>query len=263
MGFVTNIFEKSIIYLQTIMGDILKVLALFLIGWWLINKFCRLIPVFFKKSNSDMGVASFLESVIKFSCRIVLIMIILGCLGFNVAPITTALAASLVTIGIALKDNISNLVSGIILVINKPLRVGDYIECDGVKGTVVRIEMMFTILKMEEENHTAVIPNNKLTSSSIVRVSKFNSTNLSFEYVIDFPSNKSKSVHRYLEKTFLLSNKILHIPAPTVNIKSLEENKIQVNIDVWCEVKDSEFAKKDIAAVIEKIKAYNTDVSNS
>ena len=129
-----------------------KALLIFLIGWWIINKVCKLVLVFFQKATSQASFASFLNSVLKFSLRILLIVSVLGYLKFNVTSLIAAIGASFVAIGISLKDSISNIVGGIILVTNNPIHVGDYIEFENVSGKVVKIEMLFTTLKSSEEN---------------------------------------------------------------------------------------------------------------
>ena len=120
-----------------------KALLIFLIGWWIINKVCKFVLVFFQKATSQTSFASFLNSVLKFSLRILLIVSVLGYLRFNVTSLIAAIGASFVAIGISLKDSISNIVGGIILVTNNPIHVGDYIEFENVSGKVVKIEMLF------------------------------------------------------------------------------------------------------------------------
>lgn len=237
MEFFTNAFN----YLQPSLVawslTVLQVLFVLVVGWFLINKLCTLLLIFFQKTNSDAGVASFLESLLKFLLRIILVITILGQLGLNVTSMFAALGASLVAIGISLKDGLSNVVSGIVLVLNKPIHIGDYIEFEGTKGTVIKIEMMFTTLQSDEENKTIIIPNSRLISNNIGRKSEFNAELIDVSYESDSFTDKYGEFGSYFEKEFILNNKILHLPAPEIEVKVQKDKKILIRLQVWCQNK--------------------------
>lgn len=236
---------------QTIAVDILKAILVLLIGWFAINRFCKFVVILMQKSFKDMGVVSFLESLTKFALRLLLIVVVLQCLGFDVTAILAAIAASLVAVGMSLKDSVSNLVSGIALVINKPIRVGDYIECDGSKGHVMRIEMMYTFLQTENDGEMIVIPNSKLSSSSIKRVSEYNFKKIEFERQINFVP-KTSELNKHFEKEFLLSKDICQIPAPKIRIQNIDGGKADLKIDIWCRINESENVRKQLEIISNK-----------
>lgn len=219
--------------------------------WQIINRVCKLVPVFFKKTCSDMGMASFLESVLKFLLRLLLVVSLLGYLGFNTTSIIAAISASLVAIGISLKDSVSNLVSGIILVVNKPIHVGDYIECDGKGGDVVKIEMLFTTLQTEDPNKTVIVPNAKLISNNITRISKFNSAKLELTYEISFEC-KNSDCQKFFGKEFIMNDKILQLPTPQINLIKLPNDKFAIAVELWCQNQYSEQVKRDLEKMFKK-----------
>lgn len=218
-----------------------KALLIFLIGWWIINKICKLVLVFFQKVTSQTSFASFLNSVLKFLLRILLIVSVLGYLKFNVTSLIAAIGASFVAIGISLKDSISNIVGGIILVTNNPIHVGDYIEFENVSGKVVKIEMLFTTLKSSEENKMVVIPNSRLVSNNITRKSPHDIKSVEFNSDISVPNN-NMDFSKFFEKEFILNDKIVQLPAPRIRIKK-EDNKAHIHIKLWCQVQDEEAVK--------------------
>ncbi|MBR2579488.1 MAG: mechanosensitive ion channel [Clostridia bacterium] len=237
--------------LQGAMFTVLQAVAIFAIGWWVINAVCKFVLLFFQKSFKDVGVASLLESILKFSLRVLLIVAVLQHLGFEVTAILAAIGASLFAVGISLKDSISNLVSGIILVVNKPIHVGDYIECEKSKGTVVKIEMMFTFLQSSEENQIVVIPNSTLISSSINRVSEYNMVKIECERKISFVP-KMFDLKKYAEKEFLLNKNIFTVPAPEVKLQGVEDGISTVVLSVWCQKNKAESVNKSLEAMAEK-----------
>ena len=244
----------SVFHAQTIAIDVLKAVLVLLIGWFAINRFCKFVIILMQRSFKDLGVASFLESLTKFLLRMFLIVVILQCLGFDVTAILAAIVAPLVAVGMSLKDSVSNLVSGIALVINKPIRVGDYIECDGSKGHVVRIEMMYTFLQTENEDEMVVIPNSKLSCSSIKRVSEFNFKKIEFERQMNFVP-KTSELYKHFEKEFLLSKDIFQVPAPKISIRNIEDGKIDLRVSAWCRINEAENVKKQLEIISYKFES--------
>ena len=149
---------------------IVSIVAL-IIFWWLINKLDKIIIKILNKSYVEKGMVYFLSSISKYTLRIFLIAILLGNLGVNMVSVMTALGASLVTVGFALKDSMSNMAGGIILVVVKPFKVGDYIETKDAKGIVSKIEIMFTTLE-GDDGKSIIIPNTNLISNTVTKSTK-------------------------------------------------------------------------------------------
>lgn len=209
--------------------NILKSVLILIIGWWIINKISKILLVFLNKSNIDTGIISFLNSCSKFSLRMILIAIIMSELGFNINSILTAIGASFIAVGISLKDSLSNFISGMVLIITKPIHVGDLIEFENFSGTVMKIEMLFTTLQTQDISKTVIIPNTKLVSNCVVRKSQYNISKFEFEKNIpEHIINKSKEIIKFLEKEILINTKICEFPKPEINI-----NNQKLHITVW------------------------------
>ena len=237
-----------------------KGLILLIIGWWLINRVSKLCLVFFRKTCVEMGITSFLDSLLKFSLRIILLICVLGCLGFDVTSMLTALGASFIAVGISLKESLSNFISGIVLVINKPIHVGDFIEFENFSGTVMKIEMLFTTLQTSEENKTVIIPNSKLVSNTVVRKSRYNISGLEFDYKLS-SSILDKEVYKFLDKEILLNNDILQVPAPQIKIEKISESDSKLSISVWCQDQKNEKINDDIERITQRLSTkYNIHI---
>ncbi len=252
MNFVESTFNYFRVLLQESSSMLIQSALILVVGWWIVNKVCKIATIFFQKGISDKGIISFLNSIIKFSLRLVLLLIVMATLGMDVTSLMAAVAASLVAIGIALKDNISNLVSGIILVISKPVRVGDMVEFDGVKGKVLKIEMMFTTLKSDTDNELIIAPNSKLVSNNIKRVSEYNMTEIAKSYKSNSGCDKIKEIKLLLQKELILSKKILSVPAPEIKLIS-GENGFSLHIKIWTQKRYRESIKEDIDKIVTKV----------
>ncbi len=252
MEFVKNICDFLTQSIKDNYMMLIQSALILVIGWWLINKICKISLAFFQKSVSDAGMSSFLYSLMKFSLRLVLIIIIMAHMGLDVTSLMAAIAASLVAIGISLKDNISNLVSGIILVINKPIHVGDYIEFDGVKGEIIKIEMLFTTLKSDEKEKMVVVPNSKLISNNIIRKSEYNVCSIKSCYTAPLNISKSKEVTLFLNKEILLNKKIDQIPEPVIKLKE-ENDGVLLEMEVFTKNKFRKQVEKDVDETVNKL----------
>ncbi len=253
MDFLKNIFELWQPSLVNYITTMIQSLLILVIGWWGINKICNIFLLFFQKTASETAVASFLDSIIKFSLRMILIIMVLGHLGLNVTSLLAAIGAAVVAIGIALKENISNLVSGIILVISKPIHVGDYIEFESLKGTVIKIEMLFTTLQSKDDGKTIIIPNARLVANNIARKSDYDISELWVCYEADAGNLKASEINKHLEKEFVLNNKILQIPKPIIETEISENKKITLKVKVWSQNQHKELARKDVETATVKL----------
>ena len=258
MEFIQSIGNYLGSSLQFAFFNVLKAAAIFVIGWWVVTSICKIVLLSCQKSFKDVGVASLLESILKFSLRIILLVAVLQCFGFDITAIVAAIGASLFAVGISLKDSIANLASGIILVVSKPIHVGDYIECDKSAGTVVKIEMMFTFLQSPEENQVVVIPNSKLISSSINRVSEYNMVRIECERKIPFIP-KMSDLKKYVEKEFLLNKNIFTVPVPEVKLQGVEDGISTIVLSVWCQRNKAASVNESLEAMAEKFEAKHSN----
>ena len=154
--------------------------VVFIISWWLAIKLAKIIRKAMIRAKIESSVISFTFSVSKVAFRTIAILITLSCLGINISSLIAALGAALVTVGLALKDSLSNIASGTIIIINHPFKIGDYLEIEKFSGVVVKIEIMFTTL-IDEEGSEIIIPNSKLTSTGMKNKGKKKPNNDSLE----------------------------------------------------------------------------------
>ncbi|BED91826.1 MAG: mechanosensitive ion channel [Candidatus Improbicoccus pseudotrichonymphae] len=212
------------------LSHIVKAFAALFCGLWAIKKTSKLVVVFLNKYINDSGLVSFLEVVIKFILRVLLFIIFLTFFNINIFSIIATLSASIVTLSLILRESLSNLASGLMIIIGKPIHVGDYVEVNSFKGTVVRIDVTFTIL-LNDEGKTIIVPNSKLISDIIKRKSQWDIIPIEFRYKLS-NSKKIKSLENNLERYIVMSkNKVLATPRFEIKYSSdNEETKLVINI---------------------------------
>ncbi|MCD4707996.1 MAG: mechanosensitive ion channel, partial [Candidatus Sabulitectum sp.] len=146
---------------------ILTALAIVIVGRWIAIKFRKIVRKALLKKAIDATIVNFACSIAYVSLMAFIIVAALGQLGVQTSSIVAILGASALAIGLALQGSLSNLSAGVILMITRPFKIGDYIEASGDTGVVDLISLMATTLKTVD-NKKIIIPNSKLTGNSIV-----------------------------------------------------------------------------------------------
>ncbi len=155
-------------YLVKVIAAIIEVIISFFLGPFVKRQIMRL----HNQKGVDEGVLTFTGSLANTAIRFIGFIIALGQLGVDMSVVVGAFSAVGLGVSLALKENMSNVASGMQILITKPFKVGDYIACDGLEGTVTAIEIMFTTLKTVD-NQQVVIPNAILISQSVVNYSLY------------------------------------------------------------------------------------------
>ena len=145
---------------------VLAALAIYIIGAWLIKKITKMVSKGLEKKASDAALASFVKSLVSITLWVLLIIITVGALGINTTSLAALLAAGGMAIGMALSGTVQNFAGGIMLLVFKPIKAGDFIEAQGFTGTVSEINITSTKL-VTLDNRVVFIPNGALSSGNI------------------------------------------------------------------------------------------------
>lgn len=144
--------------------DIIIAVIIFVIGKFIIKFILKFVDRIFAKSSADEGVAKFIHSVLKVTLYIILAITICGQIGIETTSFAAIVASGGLAIGLAFEGSLSNFAGGVMILIMKPFTVGDYIESNGVEGTVYKIDIFYTSLKTVD-NKSVKLPNGTLSNS--------------------------------------------------------------------------------------------------
>ena len=212
----------------------LKILIAFvvlIISFKLITTIFNKLDKKLEKRGMDVTLRKALIPVIRFVCKALIIVILIGYLGFETSSISALIVSLGATIGLALQGSLGNLAGGIILLIMRPYKIGDFIEVNGNSGTVSEIKLFYTYLNTPD-NKVVIIPNSTTSNASLINYS-INDTRrddivFSISYEEDF--EKAKKV---ILKVINDSSIILNNPEPFVNITSHSDNSIDILARFW------------------------------
>jgi small conductance mechanosensitive channel len=240
--------DESIEVLVSYGGGLVTAIAVFIIGRWVAKFVTGVIVRASRRAKVDETLLGFLQNVIYLMLLTVVCIASLGRLGVNTTSLSAILAAAGFAVGMALQGSLGNIASGVMLVVFKPFKVGDYVELGGTSGTVVEIQMFSTIL-LTPDNVRVVVPNGNITSGAISNYSAESRRRI--DLVIGCGYNDDlKAVRSFLEETVATDTRILRDPAPVVAVAELGDSSVNFIVRPWVPSGDYWAVKFDLTEQI-------------
>ena len=216
---------------------IIKALIVFLVGRLVINLLNKLVRKILSKRDIDPSVKTFVGSLVNVSLTILLIISVVGALGVQTTSFAALLASAGVAVGMALSGNLSNFAGGLIILLFKPYKVGDYIEAQGVGGTVKEVQMFHTVLGTVD-NKVIYIPNGSLSSGVVTNFSNQTTRRVDWTFGVEYGSDYEK-VKQVIESVLAKDSRILSEPAaPFIALTALADSSVNVVVRVWVNSSD-------------------------
>ena len=216
---------------------LIKALLVFIVGRFLISMINKLVQRVLLKRKIDPSIKTFVGSLIHIILMILLIISVVGAFGVQTASFAALLASAGVAIGMALSGNLSNFAGGLIILIFKPYKVGDFIEAQGLSGTVREIQIFHTVLTTTD-NKVIYIPNGSLSSSAVVNYSYQEVRRVDWTFGVEYGTDYAK-VKGVLEDILAKDERILQEPAaPFVAMSQLADSSVNYVVRVWVKSPD-------------------------
>ena len=218
-------------------GRILAALIIFIIGKFLINWANKLFATTLQKRNVDASIQSFLKSIVNITLLVMLFLAIIGKLGIELTSFAALLASVGVAVGMALSGNLSNFAGGVIILVFRPYKVGDYIEAStGASGTVTDIQIFHTVLTTPD-NKIIFAPNGAMSSAVVTNYSRKETRRLDFTFGVEYGTNFQQA-RTILMEIINEDTRILKDPAPFVEVGALADSSVNITVRVWVNASD-------------------------
>ena len=211
--------------------QIIAALIIFLVGRLLISLINKLVAKVLARKHVDAGVQTFVKSFVNIMLTILLIVAIISKLGVDTTSFAALLASAGVAVGMALSGNLQNFAGGLIILLFRPFKVGDFIECQGVSGTVKEIQIFHTILT-SGDNKVIYIPNGGLSSGTVINYSREETRRVDWTFTVEYGEDFNK-VESVINRLIEADEHILNTPAPFVNLIALADSSVNVVVRVW------------------------------
>lgn len=216
--------------------SIVYAIIVLIIGLYISKIVKKLVSKFLFKYNIGKGVTNFIVYGIYISMISVVTLTCLEIIGVKTTSVVAVLGAAGFSIGLAFKEILSNLGSGMIILFFKPFNIGDYIQGSGVEGFVSDIQVFSTVLKTPD-NKTIIVPNLQLTSNNIVNYTHQEKRRIDFSYIVSYDSDIDL-VKKILSDIFEEEKRILKEPKPIIGIYSIENNTVNIVARPWVKTDD-------------------------
>lgn len=231
---------------------VLGFLIVLTVGWSIANYIVRLMERNLKKSKIDVSVHGFLLTMSSFILKLVVLITGATILGVPMTTFIAMLSAAGLAVGLALKDSLSNIAAGILLLVTRPFSVGDFIQSSEVTGTVLSIQILHTALNTVD-NKRVMVPNNHLATSHIINYSIEPFRRVDKVYSVAYGSDVQK-VKETLMGIVMSNEKILTDRGVTLGVTSHSENSVDFDLKVW--VKREDFLDVSYALNEEVIRSF-------
>lgn len=236
-----NGYEESITKAQEWLWEVLPGFAtsiitailILIFGLWLIKFINRMVRKFFSRADYDPSLETFLQSFINIGLKIVLFVLVITELGVQSSSLVAMLGAAGLAIGLALQGSLANFAGGVLILVFKPFKVGDFISAQGVDGTVKEITI-FTTKLSTFGNQIAIIPNGQLSNNNIINYNAQSTRRDKITVGIGYSSN-IKHAKDILLQICAENEDILKDPAPEVYVGELADSSVNLSLRFWAE----------------------------
>ena len=244
-AFLTTIYEYMAKYWLQVVGAII----IFVVGRWLAKMLSNLVAKAMTKAKVDPTLTSFVKHLCHIALLVFVVIAALQKLGVPMTNFVVVIGAAGLAIGFALQGSLSNFAAGIMLIIFKPFKVGEFIEAGGKMGTVKEIQIFKTVLN-SPDNVRVIIPNGQVTGTDIKNFTVNGTRRIDLVVGVSYEDDLKKT-HQVIEKVIKGESRILPEPAYTIAVSELADSSVNFVVRPWVNAADYWSVRFDL---IEKIK---------
>lgn len=224
--------------LQTMLSEavwiVIKIviaLAIYFLGRWIVRRVVRLIDVAMERRKVDISLRSFMRNTVRVVFSLILVLIVVQTLGVNVTSLIAVFSAATLAIGMALSGTAQNFAGGVMILMMKPYRVGDYISAQGQSGTVREIKLFSTVITTTD-NQTIYIPNNAIATAIIDNYTTAEQRRV--DWTVGISYGDDVDIARETILAMLAADaRILRETAPVVRVAALADSSVNLTVRAW------------------------------
>ncbi|MBA1293943.1 mechanosensitive ion channel family protein [Pseudomonas lurida] len=205
------------------------------IGWWLINKLTHRVGRLLAIRNADLALQHFITSLANIILKIMLAISVASMIGVETTSFVAAIAGAGLAIGLALQGSLANFAGGVLILLFRPFRIGDWIEAQGTSGTVDSIQIFHTVLRTGD-NKTVIVPNGILSNGIITNTNRQPTRKVVFDVGVDYEADLQKARDVLLE--LAKDPRVLEDPAAVAVVSTLGDSSITVSLRCWTKTAD-------------------------
>lgn len=216
--------------------QLVSAIATLVVGLWIVSMVIKVLRNVFDRSGVDPSLRGFLSSMTSILLRVMVYITALGMLGVEMTSFVAILAAAGLAVGMALSGTLQNFAGGVMILLFKPYKVGDFIEAQGFSGSVKEIQI-FTTIMTTGDNKTVLIPNGQLANGSLINYSTQATRRVDWTFGISYGDDVDKA-YAVLNRLIAADENILKDPAPFMALSGLADSSVNIVVRVWVKAPD-------------------------
>jgi small conductance mechanosensitive channel len=216
--------------------QILAALVVFVVGRWLARRISSLLERGLKRANTDPTLISFFRNIAYFGLLTMVVIAAVGQLGVQTTSFIAVLGAAGLAVGLALQGSLANFAAGVLMIIFRPFKAGDFVEAAGASGVVEEIQL-FTTTMRTPDNKTVIIPNAQITSGTITNYSARDTRRLDLQFGVSYADDLDK-VKQIINEVLADEPRLLKDPEPVVGLLSLGDSSVNFAVRPWVRSSD-------------------------
>ncbi|HEN8709799.1 MULTISPECIES: mechanosensitive ion channel family protein [Pseudomonas] len=235
---VDQLVRQSQTWIPLIMeygSRVLLALLTLAVGWWIINKVSARLGKLVGLRNADLALQGFISTLANIVLKVLLLVSVASMIGIETTSFVAAIGAAGLAIGLALQGSLANFAGGVLILMFRPFRIGDWIEAQGVAGTVDSIQIFHTVLRTGD-NKTVIMPNGSLSNGIITNTNRQPTRKVVFDVGVDYEADLQKARNVLLE--LAQDPRVLPDPAPQAVVSTLGDSSITVSLRLWTKTSD-------------------------
>lgn len=228
---------KTVLEFSTSYGlRLLGAIVVLLIGLWVIKALTRTSHKFMDKSKVEPSLSSFLKSIISILLKVLLVISVMGMAGVQMTSFIALLGAAGLAVGMALSGTLQNFAGGVIILLLKPFKVGDFITAQGFSGVVKEIHVFVTVLTTPD-NKTILVPNGGLSNGSITNFTAQPTRRVDWTFGIAYGDDYDQA-KSFILKLIAEDQRILKDTEPFIALSELADSSVNLTVRAWVNIAD-------------------------
>lgn len=216
--------------------DLLLALVIFFVGRFAIRMVVRALAKTMQKNGVEKTLETFICNLVSMALLVVVVIAAIGQVGIQTTSFIAIFGAAGLAVGLALQGSLSNFASGVLIVLFRPYKVGDFVEAAGISGSVDQVQILTTVLKTGD-NKQVIVPNSQIMNSIITNYSAHDTRRLDMVVGVSYEDDIDK-VRKTLEEIIAADDRILEDPAPNIAVAELADSSVNFIVRPWCATSD-------------------------
>lgn len=230
--------------------NLVTAVVIFYLGRWVANLIVRVLRAAMQKAEVDVTLERFIANLARMLLLVFVVIAAIDALGVQSASLIAVLGAAGLAVGLALQGSLSNFAAGVLIVVFRPYKVGDWIEGGGISGAVESVQILTTILKTAD-NKRVIVPNSQIMGSTITNYSANETRRVDLVFGVGYDDDIDK-VRKEIEAVIAADDRILDDPAPMIAVYELADSSVNFVVRPWVKTADYWGVYFDLTEAVKK-----------